>query len=320
MKVALRITLAGFAPVAFMFAGCGQSGPPTYQGYVEGEYVLVASPYAGSLEALDVSRGQTVAAGAPLFTLEKANESAGKREAEDRLRAAQARLENLRTGQRAPELDALQAQAREAEAARDLSRTELERSRKLFADGFVSQARVDEASASLHRNQARLEQTQAQIRVARQSVGRTGELAAAQAEVDAARAVVSQAQWRLGQKTQPAPRSGLVHDTFFVAGEFVPAGKPVVSLLPPENVKLRFFVPATLLGKLQPGQKISAACDGCAAPFHATISYISPSAEFTPPVIYSKESRAKLVFMVEARLAAADAVRLNPGQPVDVTL
>ena len=138
--------------------------------------------------------------------------------------------------------------------------------------------------------------------------------------MDAARAVVSQAQWRLGQKTQPAPRSGLVHDTFFVPGEWVPAGKPVVSLLPPENIKLRFFVPESLVGRLQLGQKVGVSCDGCGASIQASVSYVSPSAEFTPPVIYSKESRAKLVFMVEAQPAPADAVRLKPGQPVDVTL
>jgi HlyD family secretion protein len=138
--------------------------------------------------------------------------------------------------------------------------------------------------------------------------------------VEAARAVVAQAQWRLGQKDQPAPRSGLVQDTFFVPGEWVPAGKPVVSLLPPENVKLRFFVPEPLIGRLRTGQKVSAACDGCGNPVEATISYVAPKAEYTPPVIYSKEARAKLVFLVEARVAAADAVRLHPGQPVDVTL
>jgi HlyD family secretion protein len=111
-----------------------------------------------------------------------------------------------------------------------------------------------------------------------------------------------------------------VHDTFFVAGEWVPAGKPVVSLLPPGNIKLRFFVPATVVGALHVSQNIKAACDGCGAPLAATISYVSPAAEFTPPVIYSREARTKLVFMVEARPSAADAARLKPGQPVDVSL
>ena len=321
MKAALRSYRSiCIASIALLAAGCGEPKTVAYQGYVEGEYVLVASPYAGSLETLMVGRGQSVERGAPLFALEQGNEAAGKREADDRLRAAQARLDNLRSGQRAPELDALLAEARQAEAARGLSAAELKRNQQLYEQGFVSSARIDEARAGLQRDNARFDQAQAQIRVARQSVGRSGELAAAQAEVDAARAVVSQAQWRLGQKAQPAPRSGLVHDTFFVQGEWVPAGKPVVSLLPPENIKLRFFVPETLIGRLQLGQKIGISCDGCGASIQASVSYVSPNAEFTPPVIYSRESRAKLVFMIEATPGVADAMKLKPGQPVDVAL
>jgi HlyD family secretion protein len=300
-------------------AGCNKPEPVSFQGYVEGEYVLVAAPFAGSLMELAVARGQRVEAGAPLFTLEQANEAAGKQEAEEKLRAAQARLENLRTGERAPELDALIAEARQAEAARDYSAIELKRSEDLFKQNFVSAARVDQDRTALRRDQARFDQAQAQLRAARQSLGRSAELASAQAEVDAARAVVAQAQWKLGQKTQPAPRSGLVNDTFFVIGEWVPAGRPVVSLLPPENVKVRFFVPEPVAGQIKLGQKVAANCDGCGAPIAATVSYVAPDAEYTPPVIYSKETRAKLVFMVEARLEAADAVRLKPGQPVDVT-
>jgi HlyD family secretion protein len=214
----------------------------------------------------------------------------------------------------------LLAEAEQAAAARKLSESQFKRDHQLFESGFISSARLDEARANLARDQARVEQAQAQIRVAQQSVGRAGELAAAQAEVDAAKAVVAQAEWKLTQKAQRAPQSGLVHDTFFVQGEWVPAGKPVVSLLPPANIRLRFFVPETLVGQIRPGQGVKASCDGCGAPIAATISYISPKTEFTPPVIYSKESRAKLVFMIEAQPAIADAPRLKPGQPVDITL
>jgi HlyD family secretion protein len=100
----------------------------------------------------------------------------------------------------------------------------------------------------------------------------------------------------------------------------VPAGSPVASLLPPANRKLRFYVPEPLLGCLKVGQAVSVACDGCAAAIAATITFIVDRAEFTPPVLYSKDNRAKLVYLVEARPTVADAARLNPGQPVDVTL
>jgi HlyD family secretion protein len=190
----------------------------------------------------------------------------------------------------------------------------------LFESGFISSAGLDEAKANLERDRARAQQSRAQIRVAKQSVGRSEEMAQAQAEIDAAKAVLAQADWRLGQKAQSAPQGGLVQDTFFVQGEWVPAGRPVVSILPPANLKLRFFVPETVVGQLHVGQAINATCDGCGAPIPATISYVSPNSEFTPPVIYSKESRAKLVFMIEATPVAAEAMRLKPGQPLDVAL
>ena len=107
-------------------------------------------------------------------------------------------------------------------------------------------------------------------------------------------------------------------DTFFRAGEWVAAGQPVVSLLPPGATKARFFVPESELGAIAIGQAVSVACDGCSAPVAARISFISTQAEYTPPVIYSNSQRARLVFMVEARPDPKDAARLRPGQPIDV--
>lgn len=305
---------------ALVQGGCGKPSVGGFQGYVEGEYVLVASPYAGSLQQLAVARGESVATGAPLFVLEQASETAARREANDRVLAAQARLENLRAAQRPAQLEALQAQARETEAARALSAAQLERERALFEQSFISRARLDEAATNLRRDEARLAQVRAQIELARASIGRSAEISAAQAEVNAARAVLDQADWRLAQKSISAPAAGLVHDTFFVPGEWVPAGKPVVSLLPPGNVKLRFFIPETLVGAVAIGQRVSVHCDGCTGRIEAAVRYVSPQPEYTPPVIYSRESRAKLVFLVEARPSAADAMRLKPGQPVDVFL
>jgi HlyD family secretion protein len=115
-----------------------------------------------------------------------------------------------------------------------------------------------------------------------------------------------------------SPVAGLVQDTYYVLGEWVNANAPVVSLLPPQNIKVRFFVEERRVGAVKVGQAVTITCDGCPAPVTATVSYISPQAEFTPPVIYSQEQRAKLVFLLEARPAAEDAVRLHPGQPVEI--
>jgi len=306
------------AVTVLALAGCENETAAPLHGYAEGEYVLVASSYAGQLEMLNVSRGDQVQAGVDLFKIEQANETAARTEAEERLHEAEARLDNLRKGQRPAEIDALRAEAAQVEAARALSIIQLKRIQDLFAKGVVPQAQLDEAQTNLQRDVAHLAQVQAQIRLALQSVGRTQEIEAAQADVDANSAVLQQAQWRLDQKSLRAPVTGLVHDTFYVQGEWVPAGKPVVSLLPPGNIKIRFFVPETDIGHIRIGQPLQVSCDGCGAFIPAQVSYVSTQPEYTPPVIYSRDLRAKLVFMVEAKPAPAQATRLKPGQPVDI--
>jgi HlyD family secretion protein len=315
-RVATAVALTAVA----LLGACSEPGRTTYQGYAEGEYVFVASPYAGTLEKLLVQRGQQVTAGAPLFALEREAEQAAAREADARLTSAQARLANLQGGRRKAELDVVRAQSASAAAAQNLSNTQLQQQAQLYARGFISKSRLDEAKAGHDRDAARVAEAEAQIRNARQSIGREAEIGAARSEVDAARAQLAQAQWRLGQKSAAAPAAAVVQDTFFSQGEWVPAGAPVVSLLPPANIKLRFFVPEAVVGSLKTGQPVSVQCSGCAAPIAARISFIAPQAEYTPPVIYSKESRAKLVFLVEAKPAPEDAARLHPGQPVDVSL
>ena len=111
-----------------------------------------------------------------------------------------------------------------------------------------------------------------------------------------------------------------VDDTLYRVGEWVAAGSPVVTLIEPSAVKLRFFVPEARLAQVAPGTRVQAVCDGCPAPIAATVRYVAREAEFTPPVIYSRGTREKLVFLVEAWPSAADAARLRPGLPVDVTV
>jgi HlyD family secretion protein len=306
-------------PLFLIVSGCGNSAPTAMQGYVEGEYVRVAAPFAGTLVKLDAQRGQNVESGTPLFALEAENEDAARREANERLRRAQAQVEDLRKGKRPTEIESSRAQLAQAQVAASLSERELARQLDLVAKGFVSQQRADEARAARDRDRNRVAELQADLDTVR-SGSRPDEIRAAEAEAAAAREALAQADWRLKQKTVAATVAGTVTDTLFVRGEWVPAGAPVVALLPPANVKVRFFVPEPRLGSLKVGQRVALACDGCSSGLAATIAFIAPQAEFTPPVIYSKDSRAKLVFLVEAKPTAEDAVKLHPGQPVDVTL
>jgi HlyD family secretion protein len=303
--------------MAVLIAGCEKQANDAWQGYIEGEFVLLASPYAGQLQKLYVRRGDKVEAGKPVFALEQENERSARLEAEERLNSAQARLENLRAARRLPEIEALREAENQARAALKLSTANLAREENLFKQGFTAKARIDEASSAYSRDRARLAEAQAQLQTARMPLGRDAELRAAQGEVDAARAAVAQATWKVEQRSVAAPVAGLVQDTYFVEGEYVPAARPVVSLLPPGNIKVRFYVPETSLSGIVIERQIQISCDGCPKPFPAKVSYVSAQAEYTPPVLYSKDSRSKLMFLVEARLEGA---ALRPGQPVDVRL
>lgn len=314
----MKRSLFPLATIALL-AACQPRPADVYPGYAEGEYVRLAAPFAGSLTTLNVRRGDRVAANAPLFALEQESERAARAEAAARLRHAEAQLSNIGTGKRPEEIAAIRAQLAQAEASQKLSAAELARTEPLVAAKFLSPTRLDEARAALERDRARVSELNAQLKVA-QLAGRPDELKAAAAEVKAASEFLAQADWKLAQKSQRAPMAAAVVDTLYTKGEWVQAGAPVVSLLPPENIKLRFFIPEPLLGALRVGQTVRVSCDGCAAPLSATVSFISPQAEYTAPLIYSKENRATLVFLVEARPTPEDALKLHPGQPVEVRL
>jgi len=307
----------GGALVALAAAMGLGGGPLQLQGYIEGEYVYVASPVAGRLQSLEVSRGAQLEAGALLFQLDPASERPARDDAAARLAQAEAKLADLKKGKRPSEIEAIQAQLGQARAMLELSAAALRRQQQLISSRVASREALDEAQAAHQRDTERVRELEAELRTA-QLGARADEIQAAEAAVIAARAQLAQARWRVDQLSQSAPQAGLVVDTLYRPGEWVTAGAPVVQLLPPGNVKVRFFVPEPRLGSLRIGEQVRVRCDGCAPELTANVSYISPDAEYTPPVIYSREMRAKLVYLVEAR--PSDPAALRPGQPVDVIL
>jgi len=300
-------------------AGCSEAPRDDFQGYAEGEYIYVAAPLAGQLNTLNVQRGDQVAAGAPLFSLEHQFEAAAVAAAEQDVARAGKRLADLKKGERPSELAAIEARLEQAKASEQLARVELDRRRNLFADQVISASDLDQVRTTWERSRAAVDELTATLKTARLG-GRSDLIAAAGTEVAAARERLRQARWQLEQKSQAAPAAGLVNDTYFTAGEFVPAAAPVVSLLPPEGILIRFFVPEPLVGKLAVGQQLAVSFDGAKKSYAAQINYISPQAEYTPPLIYSRDTRSKLVFMVKARPEAGAATLFHPGQPVDVRL
>jgi len=302
---------------ALALAGCNPAPPAGYPGYVEGEFVRVAAPLSGTLLELAVQRGTEVAKEAPLFTLESEQERAARAEAQARVRQAQATLANLEKARRPPEIAAARAQLAQAQASLRQSDADLVRTQKLVADKFLPPQQRDQALAARDRDRGRVAELTQQLQVANLPA-RSDEIAAANAEVKAASDALAQAQWRVEQKSQTAPVAGLVADTLYRAGEWVAAGAPVVSLLPPANVKLRFYIPETLVGSLRIGDAVTVRCDGCGADIPAKVRFIATQAEFTPPVIYSRENRANLVFLVEAWPDSPNPA-LHPGLPVEVS-
>jgi HlyD family secretion protein len=305
------------AALLLLAAACGRHEDAGWSGYAEADYVYVASPLAGTLSALHVQAGERVARGKPLFALESEAEKAAREEAAARLEAARYQAENTDKGKREPEVAVNQAQLSQARAQAELAQHDLARKRELVAKGFISRAQLDEAQATLAQAQARVRELSSVVQVARLPA-RADERAAADAQVEAARQVLKQSEWRQQQKQQTAPADAQVADTFFRPGEFVAAGQPVVALLPPGNLKARFYVPETQLTQVALAQDVLLECDGCGAPIRARVTHIATRPEYTPPVIYSNSQRSKLVFMVEAKPAPADGARLRPGQPLGV--
>jgi HlyD family secretion protein len=295
---------------------CRSAPTDILHGYLEGEFVYVSSPLAGTVY-LQVAKGTRVKQGAPLDSLDSVPEAAARDEAVRRLAQAAALLKDLQKGQRPTELAALQARLQEAKAALALAESELQRQEKLYNSGTVSAQDYDRSRSAREQQAQLVARLAAELQTARLG-GRSDQLAAAEANLRALEASLARAEWELAQKSRRAPADALVYDTFYRTGEYVAAGRPVVSLLPPENIKARCYVPEARLAAIHPGDPVAVTVDGSGETFSGRVSYVSPRAEYTPPVIYSREIRDKLVFMVEASFPPATAVRLNPGQPVDI--
>lgn len=278
---------------------------------------MVASPAAGRLVRLDVARGSRVEAGAGLFALDPEPESDAVEEARKNLDEARANLADLEKGRRPDEIDSLEHARLAIQAAQSYADIQLTRSKELYRTRVVSAENLNlyqSADLFFQEAVAALNSLIATWKLG----GRDDQIAASKARLGAVEMQLRQADWTLGQKIQKAPSDALVFDTLYRPGEWVPAGRPVVSLLPPGGVRVRFFVGESGLAALATGDAVRVSADGV-PPATGRISFISPVAEYSPPVIYSRENSSKLVFMVEASFDPKTAAALHPGQPVIVS-
>lgn len=317
IRVAMVLTLlvAGGAAAWWAWGPKDERGR-ALSGYVEGESLYLSSSTAGAVSQVNVKRGQRVVAGQPLFSLDAAPLVAQRDRAAAALAEAEARLDDVRKGQRPQELAVFDAQRAAAQAAYDQADADYNRIAPLVRKGIYAPARLDSARAARDAAAANVRAV-ARQREAGTLGARPDAVRAAEAQVRQARTALAEAQAQLDRTGPVAPAAARVEEVYFQDGEWAAANQPVVSLIPDDRVRLRFFVPEQALSSYRIGQTVTFTCDGCAGGLKATIDYISPRAEFTPPVIYSRESRDRMVFLVEAR--PANPRGLNPGQPVDVT-
>ncbi|HEX3405687.1 MAG TPA: HlyD family efflux transporter periplasmic adaptor subunit [Caulobacteraceae bacterium] len=280
---------------------------PRLSGYIEGEPLYLASPIAGQLIEVMVARGQRVAAGAPLFVVDTRTLVAARDQATGRVTQAQSAIQGARATRAQLAASVAAAQASAVQADQDLARVE-----RLLAigGGAISKQDVDKYRAADKTARAQLAAAR------RQADAAAAQIASAGGQLGEAEGSRADALARLGQASPVAPAPARVEDVFFQAGEWAAANQPVVSLLPDDRVRLRFFVPERSVALYSIGRQVSFGCDGCTKGLVATINYVSPRAEFTPPVIYSLQSRDRLVFLVEA--LPAKPAGLTPGLPIDV--
>ncbi len=266
-----------FIILCLLLAACGDKQDDAWLGYAEGDNAFIAAPQAGWLARVTVRRGDAVKTGDLLFTLDDTAQAATR----DSAIASIALAEGARA---------------QAAANLALTKTELARQARLLAAKAGTAQGYDIAKANFATATAQVTQYDAQIAQARASL--------------------TNAAYQLSERDVVSRTTGRVEDVFFRTGEYAPAMTPVVSILPPENIYVRFFVPESQFAHLRLGQRVAISCDGCKPGLTATITFIAQQQEFTPPVIFSIGSREKLVFKVEAR--EPGGLRLNPGQPVDV--
>lgn len=301
------LALTALAVTAYLVLARGHAPPRALSGYIEGEPLYLAAPISGQVTQLEVVRGQRVAAGDSLFTVDPRTLAAQRDSASGQI----AQASSAQSAARATAAQ-LMAQAAAAKANADEAAREAQRQETLLRAGHGAVALQD-----VQRAQAGAEAARAQWRAAeRQAAAARAEIGGAGGQLSQARAARADAEAKLDQTAPRAPAAARVEDTFFQTGEWAAANQPVVSLLPDDRVRLRFFVPEREAARYRIGRRVSFACDACPAGLTAVINYVSPQPEFTPPVIYSLQSRDRLVFLVEARPAHPDG--LTPGLPIDV--
>ena len=287
------------------------------QGYVEGRQLNLAPRSVGILTSLNVQEGEQVSAGALLFAVDSERAQARLDEAIAASAAAEAQLLNLQKGGRPEEIRAAEETLHEAEAAFKLAQQNYERTKSLVDRGVFSTARLDQDQANLDASRARFTEAQSRLEIV-QLPARPDVIDAAKKELEARKSAVVGAETELRDRSIIAPTAGRIELVYRRVGEIAGPNQPVLALLPPDQKRVRFFVPEPLLPNVAHGGRVALSCDNCEGGLGGEIMFIADQAEFTPPVIFSESEREKLVYLVEVTPDNPEAFK--NGQPVGVEL
>jgi HlyD family secretion protein len=303
--------------LAAVIPGIGGPSAPSWNGYVEVDYVYAAAQTAGTITSIQVAEGQSVKKGDVLFVLDPSQQQSQYAAAQARAQAALATLHNLQTGSRQDEIDVIQASLDKAKSDLTLANTNLARTQDLFDRGLVPISQLDTSKAAAKAAQAAVDQLEAQLKVA-QLPARGAQQIAAEASYTAAQADAQTAKAALDARTVTAPEDGRIEQLYFKTGEVAGAGTPVLAMRGGEALKVKFYINEADRSQFVMGQKLNVSCDGCASGLTASVDYFASDPQFTPPIIYSRDERKRLVFLTEAVMDQQNGIL--PGQPVSIGL
>lgn len=313
-----RLTLFTLIPTILMLSSCGKPEELKVQGYIEGRLTFLSSPRGGKLVSLNAKRGDWVGKGDLIYALDNEPESFEFESAQSTFLEFESRLRDLEKGSRPSEIDALEAQIHEAEHQLRLAEVQLERRRDLLKSDFIDQESVDVTAKDVDVLRAELTRLKANLVTARLG-GREDAVQAADAAKEGSKSKEMVSLWNLEQKKGYAPEDSFVFDTYYRMGEYVASARPIVGLLDPKEIKAFFYISEEYLSSLNIGDSVEVIRDG-SSPVMGRIVYVSPEPEYTPPIIYSNETRSQLVYKIEAAFDVEVAKTLHPGQPIEVLL
>lgn len=311
----MKCAVFASAVIAGLLAGCYGQSDTEVQGYVEGDFVRVSLPASGIVETVSVSRGSHVKLGEVLFTLDSNREKAALDKARSELEAASAEVSNLLSAERNDEIEALQSGIAELKAQLAYTAASYRRKFNLSRSGAASMDEVERLRSEESATRAKIRASESRLRLAQLSIGREGEIEAAQKMLQFRQAAVREAEANLALRQAIAPADAVVNDIIYRPGETIASGQAVVELLPPDNIKARFFLSPAQIGRVSAEPEILLQCESCGNGIPARVNFVSSEAAYRPPVLYSRKESGKLAFMVEA-VPLEPCAQLRPGLPV----